>query len=91
MEEDKGSWRCLQLSRLVWGSGPPAQAEGWMGSSACFPPHSPFLPTPSPSPWALRGWERGGGPYLVAPCNPCRRGAGIWQAQKTLGGGSGGP
>lgn len=27
----------------------------------------------------------------MAPCNPCRRGASIWQAQKTLGGGSSGP
>lgn len=58
LEEDKGSGRCLQLSRVVWGSALPARAEGWMGSSACFPPHSPLLPAPSPSPWALRGWER---------------------------------
>lgn len=87
LEEDKGSGKCLQLSRVVWGSAPAACAEGWVGSSACVPPRSLFARS-VPIPVGSARLGAGGGPYLVAPC---RRGAGIWQAQKTLGGGSGGP
>lgn len=60
------------------------RGRGWM-VLCLLPAH---CPPSDPSPWAL---GVGGGPYLVAPCNPCRRAAGSWQAQKSLGGGSGGP
>lgn len=60
------------------------RGRGWM-VLCLLPAH---CPPSDPSPGAL---GVGGGPYLVAPCNPCRRAAGSWQAQKNLGGGSGGP
>lgn len=88
LEEDKGSGRCPQLNRVVWGSAPHCICGGLGGQLRLCPSPLSLFARSVPIPVGSARPGAGGGPYLVAPC---RRGAGIWQAQKTLGGGSGGP